>query len=366
MYNDTPESYHIPDKYVFNRLDYKNRDELVNYYVRNALQVTQSMFEWKNLPDTITQRDMELLIQTNGYGVFLENKGKHYCLFGTLGGRWNFNYMPTRAVVANPYIKDVNGSYRIQYGYEYDNDYYQDDMPMKGECVVITNDPMYVGMIPTIQLFANRMTDTYISRRMVTIMSRYINVFVAKDNNAYENVKEFLSKLEKGDLAAIFDKNSQLFEEGNVKTLPLAQNAGTSRMLTELIECEQYDKASFYNEIGIMANYNMKRESINSNESQLNEDALRPKVDAMLECRQLACERINKTFGLNLSVDFSSVWKFKKEELDKMLEEPNQLGNEQKEVNDERDDNVSSGDSGGNDNGSDIGEHRDGVGDDNR
>lgn len=336
-YNDQPKTFVIKDKYKGDKLKYKDKDALVDYYYQLFLNKTQSMFEWKNLPDTIQQRDMELLLQTVGYGIFVKNHDRYFVLYGTLGGLWNQNYMPTRAILANHYLPDVTGSYKIYYGAE-EYDHEPDNLESKGDCVVIYNDPMYKGIDDIINIYANRLADTYISRRVVTIMSRYINVFLAKDNNAYLNVCAFLEKVEKGELAAILDESKiPTFEEGNVYSLPMAANAGSARMLTELVECEQYDKASLYNELGLQANYNMKREAINSNESQLNQDALFPFVDIMLESRKLACERINKLFGLNISVDFSSVWKLTREEIENTLaaqevqsepqeEEPNQLG----------------------------------------
>lgn len=323
MYHDCPDTYRVKDKFVGRRIDYKDKDSLVNYYFRLFLNKTQSMFEWKNLPDTIPQRDLELLVQTSGHAVFVpnEDKTKFYALWGTLGGRWNFNYMPTRAIIANPYLPKLNGSYEIFYGWDKDGTYPVNDVPPKGECVVIPNDALYTGIEPILIKYANRLADTYISRRVVTIMSRYINVFLAKDDNTYKNIKDFLKHVEDGDLSAILDDQQTFAKDESVYTLPMAANAGSARMLTELIECEQYDKASLYNELGLQANYNMKREAINSNESQLNQDALFPLVDTMLASRKLACERINKLFGLDVSVDFSSVWKLTREQIKNSLDE---------------------------------------------
>ena len=52
----------------------------------------------------------------------------------------------------------------------------------------------------------------------------------------------------------------------------------------------------------------MKREAINSNESQLNEDMLQPLIDNMLREREEGVERVNKMFGTNIKVHFNSAW----------------------------------------------------------
>ena len=343
-YWDCPETYNIGTKFMGKVLDYKNKEEIVTYYFRLILNKTQSMFEWKGLPETIGQRELELLLQTNGSAIFIENGGKHFVLYGTLGGLWNYNYMPTMAIVHNPYIPQVDGAYEIYYGEE-EVKHIKNNLTPKGKCVVIQNDALYNGLNAIINTYANRLAETYISRRMVTIMSRYINVFVAKDNNTYKNIEAFLKKVENGDIAAILDEDKiKIMEEGNIYSLPLAANAGSARMITELIEAEQYDKASLYNELGLQSNYNMKRESLNSNEGQLNRDAIFPLADSMLKFRQLACERINKLFGLNISVDFASAWKLNRDEAELAIEQANALVNNQSEVKDDNND-ISNSDS---------------------
>ena len=57
----------------------------------------------------------------------------------------------------------------------------------------------------------------------------------------------------------------------------------------------------------------------------MNEDALLPLLDDMLENRKIGIEKINKMFGLNIEVDFSSSWqKLRKDiEIAQEVEESN-------------------------------------------
>src|SRR5699024_4715632 len=66
-----------------------------------------------------------------------------------------------------------------------------------------------------------------------------------------------------------------------------------------------------YNEIGLNANYNMKRERLNTSEVEMNSEALYPLVDNMLYNRRLAVEEINEKFGTNISVEFNSSWDYR-------------------------------------------------------
>ena len=53
----------------------------------------------------------------------------------------------------------------------------------------------------------------------------------------------------------------------------------------------------------------MKRESLNTEESLLNQDALLPLVDDMLEQRRIGLELVNKMFGTNIEVRLASSWR---------------------------------------------------------
>ena len=88
-------------------------------------------------------------------------------------------------------------------------------------------------------------------------------------------------------------------------------SGGNSNALSQLIEMHQYLKASLLNELGLNANYNMKRERINSAETELNNDGLLPMVDDMLACRQRAVNVLNEVYGLNITVEKASAWEFR-------------------------------------------------------
>ena len=150
-----------------------------------------------------------------------------------------------------------------------------------------------------------------------------------------------ISSLNNGEQAAIIDDD--LMSES--KTLPFAENA--LRDFTSLIENEQYVKASWFNDLGLQANYNMKREAINSNESQLNKDAVLPFADNMLRMRQLYCKKVNELFGVNWSVDFSSAWKVSRQAMEESIEniDPNSEIEDDKSIDVEKE---------GDDNGKDI------------
>lgn len=245
----------------------------------------QSMFTYRGLPETIPKRDLELLLQTNGNVCITEVSGDLYALTGGMGGEPNAYYRPTKYTVANPALK-LSKTYTID-----------------KDCVVVPNDSMYMGLLPLHRRYATKLVENDITMLLASVNMRTTALISAADDSTKASAEVFLKQMYEGKLGVIGER--ALFE--SLKTQPYT-GAGANNTLTNLIEMHQYTKASWFNELGLNANYNMKREAINSDESQLNEDALAPLVDDMLECRQVGLEKVNSMFGTNITVELASSW----------------------------------------------------------
>ena len=276
--------------------DFRKKEMVVFDKIQYMLIKTLSMFKYKNLPDTISHRTMELYYQLNGFAGFYDYKDNLYCLQGGLGGEPDPNYMPTIFTFSNPAL-GISKQLKIN-----------------EECIIIPNDDMYFGLYPLMCKYATAETENELSLFIADILSRIPAMISAGDDTALESAKKFLQDIEVGKLGAIADSE---FLEG-IKAQPV--NQSNNRNITQLIEYEQYLRAGFYNEIGLNANYNMKRESLNSNESQLNDDMLYPMIDNMLKNRKEGLERVNKMFGTDISVELDSSWKDNYEEKELTLE----------------------------------------------
>lgn len=253
----------------------------------------QSCFHWEGLPDTIPQKWLELMLMRYGFAVIGERDGNLYAFTGGLGGELDEYYQPTLAVIANPYL-NFSAEWTIK-----------DDK----DAVLISNDTLRTGLIPLVGKYAGLLAENTISIRIADIMARVTNIISAGDNSTIESANEYFRQLEEGKLGII--QENPFLDDNDLKVQGGSQQA--HQQLTDLIELEQYLKASLYNILGLQANYNMKRESLNSNEAQLNDDATKPFIENMLTCRQEAAERLNARFGLNVSVELAGVWKKKEE-----------------------------------------------------
>ena len=273
--------------------DVTDKEEMAFQYVTYMLNRTQSMFRWSGLPETIPQRMIELYLQINGNVGIAEYDGNLYAYRGGLGGEPDEYYMPTIFTVANP-AQDFSKNLKI------------------GEEVeVISNDTLYMGLMSLFKRYASLLAENLVSMRVAMINSRITDLISATDDRTKKSAEKFLKDIEEGKLGVI---SSSEFLEG-IKSTPYGSE-GHYNTITSLIELHQYYKASWYNDIGLNANYNMKRESISRGESQLTNDALLPLVDDMLTCRQRGAEKVNQLFGTNISVDFASSWEDNVQEIE--------------------------------------------------
>ena len=272
-----------------------SKDTALNDFIDNMLIKCNQMFQYKNLPDGLTKRVIERYLLENGYCIFTKENDKFYVFTGGLGGELNEYYDYTKCIVNNPYLK-LNKEYTLN-----------------EDCILIRNDSKMKGLIPLLSKYGVLCGDCEVSLNMLTNNLRTQFFISASDDRTKQNADLFIKKLIDGELSVIGENQ---FLDG-VKVHNVSSQAN---YIQQFIELNQYLKASAFNEIGLDANFNMKRERLTVNEVELNTSILIPLADDMLEERKNAIDLINKKYGLNIEVDLSSVWKMQKEEVDKATE----------------------------------------------
>lgn len=268
----------------------KNKDKSVNGYILKMLAITQAMFEYKGLPETLPQNNLENLLQTNGNVFVTEVDGKMYAFTGGLGGTPNAYNEATEYIVSNPYLQ-LNKSYKIGV-----------------EGVLIKNDSGANSLLPIFGKYGVLCSDTLLSLNTCSVLSRITMLISASDDKTKQSADDFITKILQGDFSVIGE--NAFFKGVNLQSI----STQSANQITQLIELLQYFKASAFNEIGLNANYNLKRERLNTSEVQMNVDALNPYVDNMLQERKKAVEKINAMFGTEISVELASSWAIRKEE----------------------------------------------------
>lgn len=273
----------------------KNKDTAVMAFIENTLAKTQAMFVYEGLPDTVPAEELERLLQTEGNAFFAEVNGDLYALQGAAGGEPDPYNRPTIYTVANPALK-LNKSYKIGV-----------------DGIFIKNDTNGNSLLPIIGKFAVLYTDGIISLNTASILTRITMLISASDDKTKQSADEFLKKILDGDFSVIGE--NAFFKGVNMQTAATSN----TQYITQLVELVQYYKANMLNELGLNANYNMKRERLNTGEVAMNVDVLLPYVDNMLHERQKALKQVNEMFGTEITVRFGSSWYLEHENYESLV-----------------------------------------------
>lgn len=273
----------------------KNKDTAVMAFIENTLAKTQAMFVYEGLPDTVPAEELERLLQTEGNAFFAKVGGDVYALSGAAGGEPDPYNRPTIYTVANPALK-LNKSYKIGV-----------------DGVFIKNDTNGNSLLPIIGKFAVLYTDGIISLNTASILTRITMLISASDDKTKQSADEFLKKILDGDFSVIGE--NAFFKGVNMQTAATSN----TQYITQLVELVQYYKANMLNELGLNANYNMKRERLNTGEVAMNVDVLLPYVDNMLHERQKALKQVNEMFGTEITVRFGSSWYLEHENYESLV-----------------------------------------------
>ena len=264
--------------------DHRQKDVNINREVGYMLAKTISMFEYSGLPETIKARDLEKMLQVNGYVFVTEHEGKLYAFNGGCGGELDAYYNPTKIIVSNPWLK-LNKEFTIE-----------------EDGVFMRSDSMEMGLGELYSKYCTMLVENDINMVMYGYNTRLQKVISASDDRTRANAEVFMKKLIAGDLSVVAE--NALFDGMKINS----DKSGSSDQARALIEYHQYIKASMLNEVGLASNFNMKRERFVAGEVEMQQDTAFPLVYDMMSCRQEAVKQINEKYGLNIEVGFGSVW----------------------------------------------------------
>ena len=281
--------------------DYKDKSKNVNQLNNYMLAKTLSMFEYTGLPETIPAKELEKILQLKGFAFISEVDGKLYAFACSKSGEQDAYGNPLQVTIANPYLK------------------FNKTLNIDGDGVLFSSDEMDLGLYPLFEKCNTQLVENEITMTLWGFNARTQKLISAPDDKTKESADLYLKKIIDGDLSVIGE--NALFDGVKVQ----ATQNGQGVTVQSMIEYHQYIKSVLFNEVGISSNFNMKRERLVSGEVEQSEDSLFPFVYNMLQCRQNAVNAINEKYGLNITVDFGSVWKIKQVELEQELN--NEQGN---------------------------------------
>lgn len=253
-----------------------NNATFMQYYNR-LVELAISMFDWKNLPDTIDARFLELALFGDGMAVFFKDKEIGYlALRTTIGGRLNLYNIPTdrRAYASNGY-----------------------NMPLtQDNSVIIWNNLMHTNSVLEVSNFSKRLWD--LDRTIdVNAKAQKTPILIRCDESQRLTLKN-LYKQYTGNEPVIYGDKGLSARPIDVLT------TGAPYVCDKLYEL----KTQIWNEaltyLGISNVSYQKKERLLRDEVQRNLGGTIASRYSRLEARRQAAEEINRMFGLNIEVDF--------------------------------------------------------------
>ena len=262
----------------------KDKQKQLDSFIKQMFNRTQSMFKYDGLPETIPQIYLERYLQVYGHCIITKANNDLYAFWGGFAGTPDAYYNPTQYVVSNVALN-------LYKTFDIDKD-----------CVLCRSDSNIQGLAFIFKKYGCMLVENTLTIYSLLKTARASLLLSATDDKTKRECDIFIDKLESGEIYCIGENP---FFEG-IKVHSSMQ--GSAGLINQFIELEQYIKASCLNEIGLNANYNMKRESLNSAESALNDDFLIPLIDNMLACRKDFVDKVNNMYGTNITVELNSAW----------------------------------------------------------
>ena len=254
----------------------KNNWSYMQYYNR-LVELAISMFDWKNIPDTIDVRFLELALFTDGKAVFFKDEELGYlALRCAISGPLNVYRIPIkrRAYAVNGYNKEL----------DIDNS------------VVIFNNFLHINSMLDTEMFASRL---YELDRIIDVNARAQKtpVLIQCDESQRLTMKNLYKEYD-GNAPAIFgDKNL------NPNALKVLETGAP------FIGDKIYDlKNKYWNEaltyLGISNINYVKKQRLVADEVTRNSGSTIASRYSRLESRKEAAKQINAMFGLNIEVEY--------------------------------------------------------------
>lgn len=246
-------------------------------YVNRLTELSISMYDWKNLPDTIDARFLELALFNDGMAVFFKDEVMGYLgLQVMIGGALDVYRIPiTRTAFA-------------QNGYQMKLD--------PSNSVIIFNNMLHTNSLLDVQEMSKRLYEIQRTIDVNVIQQKTPKIITCTENQRL--VMKNLYAQYMGNEPFIFgDKNLDL---SAIKTLDTTSPYVADKLYD--LKTQYWNEALTY--LGISNVNTVKKERMITDEVQRNLGGTIASRYSRLFMRQQACEQINKMFGLNISVDY--------------------------------------------------------------
>lgn len=258
-----------------------------NYWFFKLLGIVIDMFEYDNLPEGLTKRDIELnLVMTGHAAVIRKSTGKYFVPLSHLYG-YDEYYQPVWMVFANPVVQRP-----YQYNIGEDTEVIYNNS-LKDSIYYVKAD---TGLSTFVSRYARQLADIEATINIYAVNSRLVSIPVTNDNSVKESIKLFFKSLALGKRNIVSDSTIvEKFRNIDINRSNIKDGINDWLLARDKV-LEQ-----FYRDLGIKMN-NQKKAQVNEEEVEANDQLLLINTHDMLAAREEGLDRVNKLFGLDMSV----------------------------------------------------------------
>ena len=257
----------------------------LNFYRQYLFDLRNNLYKWEGLPESISGNNLEHILTISGYGVATQYKGDVLFLQGAISGIDYQNY-PIDFVSANHAIPTLTRK-------------------INKNCVVAWNVPDYQyphGDVELIDIFAHRLMNIAVSIDCSLVNSRVSAVFDVENSEQAKQVAISYKQLMAGNPFVInLGMKNLISEKNNIYPVKARDN-----LVTDLLQ-DSYNNtmSEFFKIFGIKSLNVDKSQYVNGIDSTSSSEAESANKNVRLDARKKFCEKCNKMFGTNITVDLN-------------------------------------------------------------
>lgn len=266
---------------------YLNTVQGIELYKRLS-DIMLSRFTWNNLPDSCDERALEITLTYYGWALFFNDE--------------ELGYMHTPCTLPGPFNVYYESVKRRAYSYQYHKDYtIENSVLIRGNTSMLPDYLILVNYVPKIAN-AIRSVDVHTE----TLKKPF---FVECEEKERKSVQRALNDVSDNEIAIIGRK--AVDRMGPMSVL----NTGVQCYLTDMWANVNSYLQQCLNALGVDNSFSYKKERMVQAEATGNEITIRHTLENELKCRETACKKINKMFGLNIKVEANQIDKFAIEQI---------------------------------------------------